>query len=357
MADYLSTIEEMYNKLYKSKENDILKKKQDALADLDSQKTSVNNQYQEVANTLNTKKDTTKSQYQGLYTGLDNQQTAGKEQYYQDRNGAALGNVQKIQQIRDYMARNNIVSSGENVDAMLRSNTDYNNNLGSIYNNEQKFNRDISDTRTKYASEEQNTYNDINNQLSAADRDKAQKVSDLLNRIRLTNEGATSELQSYRDELDAKKMSEINNYYERLRQEQVQREEQERQRQYEAQQAAEQRAWQEAQAQKEYERQLAQKKATSSGSSSRSTKSSSSARTSSSGNNSATLAWEEFNKQFNAGTASLWLDQYKDSLKNSVGTTEYNKMIKTYQDLFNQKYTTEQDYRRSDKQRQIMEGQ
>lgn len=219
MADYFQSIEDMYNKLKQAKKTSLENDTQQKLAGLDSQQQALANQYQELQNTLNARKQATQGQYQTLYTGLDNQLNQGKDQYYQDRNSAALNNAQNTQKIRDYMARNNLMSSGENVDAMLRGNTDYNNNLGNIYSNEQQFTRGIGDKRNQYSLEEQNAYNDINNQLGAADREKAQKIADILNQRNLLNTSMLSELQAYQDQLDAQKVKDVADYNERLRQE------------------------------------------------------------------------------------------------------------------------------------------
>lgn len=246
MADYLKSLEDTYSKLYKTKEQEALRKKQQGLTDLEAQQNALINQYQELQNALNARKQATQRQYQGLYTDLDNQLNQGKEQYYQDRNNASVNNVQRVQQIRDYMARNNLMSSGENVDATLRANTDYNNSLGNIYGAEQQFTRGINDKRNEYSLAEQNAYTDIDNQLSAADREKAQKLAALSSQRNLLDTNYLSELQSYKDQLDADRVQKIAEYNEKLRQEELQK-----------QQIEAQRAWEAQQAKIQYERQLA----------------------------------------------------------------------------------------------------
>lgn len=346
MASYLDNIEDIYSKMYKTKEQQTLQKKQQSLADIEAQKTGVTNQYQELQNALKQRKQATASQYQGLYTNLNNQAQEGQQGYYQDRNNASVRNVQNVQSIRDYMARNNLMSSGENVDAMLRANTDLNNNLGSIYSNEQQFNRGIQDKRNSYLAQEQGAYGEIDNSLSAADREQAQKISDLMNRIRLTNEGYDSELMSYRDELESKKASEINAYNERLRQEELQKQQQEAQRIYEEQQRQiayqreveqqnAQRAWQEAQAEKEYQRQLAmqreQQAASLRAASARSSSSSSSASRKASKEQQADQVWSVFEARMNDGSAGEFLNDNAEGIIQNLGRTEYYKMKDRYE--------------------------
>lgn len=234
---------------------------------------------------------------------LNQEKSQIQPQYYKSRNTASTNSQLQAKNFAEYMANRGLASSGTAAQAELTRNVGLQGQIGAL-----------------------------NQQENAAYSDIARRNTDVNNNF---NTGLTSAYAG----IDSDINSQIINYRNQLAQE-------ERQREYERQQA-----------ELEYQRQLALKRASSSGGGSSKKSSSSSARTSSQGNNTTTLAWEELQRQFSAGTASLWLDQYKDSLKDTVGTTEYNKMVKTYQDLFNQKYTAQQDYRKSDKQRQLMEGQ
>ena len=67
----LAEIQALYDNLYASKYNDLVKKKQQSLSDLDTQETTTNNQYTDLVNNLNQKKTDTGNKYKQLYTGLD----------------------------------------------------------------------------------------------------------------------------------------------------------------------------------------------------------------------------------------------------------------------------------------------
>jgi hypothetical protein len=60
-----------------------------------------------------------------------------------------------------------------------------------------------------------------------------------------------------------------------------------------------------------------------------------------SGNNATYMAWETFQNELNNGTAYQWLSENADALKNDVGSTEYNKMKKTYFTYMQQKSAQE----------------
>lgn len=106
-------IEKYYDNTYSSRYNELAKQKNDALSQLDGQ-------YEK-----------------------------GKAEYYGQRNTASLGNAQQTQRIRDYMAKNNLMGSGESVDAQLRSATDFSNAMGGIQRSENDFNKGIEDNRFK----------------------------------------------------------------------------------------------------------------------------------------------------------------------------------------------------------------
>lgn len=51
------------------------------------------------------------------------------------------------------MAKNNLLQSGESVDALLRNNTDYSNSMGSIAGNEAKYRNELANSRNKINTE------------------------------------------------------------------------------------------------------------------------------------------------------------------------------------------------------------
>lgn len=110
-------IQKMYDNMYSSKYNDLVKNKTSALSELDKQNAENN------------------------------------ENFYNQRNQAAYENANSKRSIRDYMAKNNLLQSGESVDALLRNNTDYSNSMGTINSNETKAKNEILNNRNKINSE------------------------------------------------------------------------------------------------------------------------------------------------------------------------------------------------------------
>lgn len=110
-------IQKMYDNMYSTKYNDLVKNKTSALSELDKQSAENN------------------------------------ENFYNQRNQAAYENANSKRSIRDYMAKNNLLQSGESVDALLRNSTDYSNSMGTINSNETKAKNEILNNRNKINSE------------------------------------------------------------------------------------------------------------------------------------------------------------------------------------------------------------
>lgn len=128
----------MYDNLYSSKYNDLVKTKNNSLAD------------------------------------LDKQESENKEIFYNQRNQAAVNNAGSQRSIRDYMAKNNLLQSGESVDALLRNNTDYANSMGAIASNEAKYKNELASSRNKIN-------NEFNGNVAAAKAEvEAQKIQSIL---------------------------------------------------------------------------------------------------------------------------------------------------------------------------------
>lgn len=238
----LDNIKKMYDSLYKSKYDELVRQKESALKETANRENQTNLQYKELNDKYNQNRLETQNKYKGLYTGLDNQQAEAKEKYYSDRNTVASQNARQSQQIRDYMAKNNLLQSGENVDAMLRSNTDYSNNMANVYTNEQNTNRAIGDKRNEYKLTEQTAYSSIDNAIAAAERERTQKIQELMAYKKSLEDDFLSKNNSLRSEIEASALKEINAYNEQLRREQWEAEQQriayERQQQLAAQQAS-----------------------------------------------------------------------------------------------------------------------
>ena len=232
----IDKIKQMYTDLYNSRYGDLEREKSEGYQSATNQENQVKNYYAEAFKRYEQNKLETQNKYKTLNTNLDNQQTEAKNTYYNQRNQAAVNNAKTTAQTRDWLAANNLLQSGENVDAMLRANTDFNNTLGTIYTNEQATNRSINDTRNQYALDEQAAYNSINNSIGAAEREQAQKLNEILAYRKSLDDNFVSKLNSLKSEISANAIKEINSYNEQLRQEAWQKQMEEERRKWEAEQ-------------------------------------------------------------------------------------------------------------------------
>ena len=131
-------INAMYDELYKKKQSELEKAKTNSLNELNQQKAD------------------------------------GETEYYNEKNKSSLANAKNVQAIRDYMARNNLLNSGENADAILRNRTDYANDIGRINSDHRNFNNNIERQKSKLNS-------DYNYDIATAKSDyEAQKQKALL---------------------------------------------------------------------------------------------------------------------------------------------------------------------------------
>lgn len=135
----IEQINSMYDNLYSSQYNDYAKKKTESLSQLDTQ---------------------------------FNQ---GKQKFYEQRDTTAYDNARQVQKTRDYMAKNNLMGSGESVDAQLRASTDYSNSMGGIQRSENDFNKTIDDNRFKV---NQNFDGDVNALRGQVDSERAKAIMD-----------------------------------------------------------------------------------------------------------------------------------------------------------------------------------
>ena len=105
---------------------------------------------------------------------LNQQKADGEVEYYNEKNKSSLANQKNTQAIRDYMARNNLLNSGENADAILRNRTDYANDIGRINSDHRNFNNNIERQKSKLNS-------DYNYDIATAKSDyEAQKQKALM---------------------------------------------------------------------------------------------------------------------------------------------------------------------------------
>lgn len=169
----IQDIQAIYDKVYSSKYNDLVKNKQNSLNGLSTQETGVNNQYQ------------------ALFNDLGNRRKQAAGEYQTQQNQAAVSNARNVAGIRDWMAKNNLLQSGENVDAILRSNTDYGNEKGRIKNAESQY------------------YTQLDTQRANSEREKAQKISDILAKRNQIENSFIGDVQAAKDQLEAQKLRDI----------------------------------------------------------------------------------------------------------------------------------------------------
>lgn len=308
-------IEKMYESLYNSKVTELQKQKEEALMQLANKETGINNQYLDTQNTINKNKKDTESQYLDKYSQLDKDLDTGKKKFYSDKDNAALSNSKNTQAIRDYMAKANLIQSGESVDALLRQQTDFTNTKNSIYGQENEYVRNIDNTRTQYKRDESSAYEGYNNQLASALRDKDQNLAAILAEKNQAEKSYISGLNSAKSEIDYNKIKDLNTYNQTLEE-----------REYQAKLLAEERAYN--------ERMAAASRASSysSGSSS-----SGSSRSSSSGSSSA-ISSKDLKAQFldlmgNKNTnyqAQNFLKDNKNDLIDQYGYAFYKDLEDTY---------------------------
>lgn len=104
-----------------------------------------------------------------------------KNTFYNQRNDVAYNSAKNTQAIRDYMAKNNLLASGESVDALLRNNTDYSNRMGTVDTNESTFRNDLLRQRNLVNS---NYENDINSAKGQIEMERARAINEYEERRR-----------------------------------------------------------------------------------------------------------------------------------------------------------------------------
>lgn len=245
----IDEIQKMYDELYNSKLQQLQKNRDQSLGQIANNGTQINNQYNSTQSTLNQNKTDLNNQYASLFNELKDQQLQGQNKFYNDRNNASYSKERNQQAIRDYMASRNLLNSGESVDALLRSNTDFSNEMGSIRGNEDAFNKGIGDTRNKYGLEQASGISKIDNEIAQALAIRDKNLLDLETQRQNILSGYNNDLLSSKSEIDYNRIKDINTYNEQLRQEAVLKQREE-----------EQRKWEAEQTRIEWERQVAEQK-------------------------------------------------------------------------------------------------
>lgn len=236
MATQQEKIKQMYDELYKSKYDQLLKEKENKLNGLDSQGKQIDNTFTNTKSEIERQREDVTNRYNQKYSELENDAAKGKEKYYGDRNNAAYSHAKNTQSTRDYMAKQNLLQSGESVDAMLRGNTDFSNTLGEIYGAEQNFNKGIADTRSKYTTEQNSYYGQLDNSLNSALSERDRLLAALESERNTINSGFDGSLGALQSEIKNQAMKDIMAYEEQLRQEAYQKQMEEERRKWEAEQ-------------------------------------------------------------------------------------------------------------------------
>lgn len=287
-----------YDLLKKSKLEEALNKKNNAISSLQTQQTGIENTYKDLADTLAKRKADLAAKNTADNQNLDSQLQTGTENYMQQRDQGVIANTNQTKAIQDWYAKNNIANSTASADELGRQATTLANTLGTINSNKNSFETGITNNRNLVNLDYSNGVNDLVNQDNAAQREKAQKLAEILNLITGANSAYDSEAQSINDSVEAEKLKAINDYNEQLRQEAVKAAEAERDRQFQAQQASLSR-------------------------SSSSNTSSAKAQKEQATNQ----AWSRFNEEFKDGTADQYLQQYGSDIINTLGYDVYNEMV------------------------------
>lgn len=194
-------INKYYDDLYK-KELDTNKAKEDQQKTaLDRNIADTNNQYNNIYKDLDT-------QYGNDTKVLDENKAEGLNKSYQARNDLVQTNVTNTNRVRDWMAKNNLLRSGENADAMLRSNTDMTNSLSSNKASENSFLKGVmqklaelgqsrDSNKNKYQTEQNSKINAYKQQISDLDTNTAEQ--DIFNNVEATR---SKDLMTAQSELD-----------------------------------------------------------------------------------------------------------------------------------------------------------
>lgn len=211
-----SKIEAMYKALYDSraKEYEIAKRKQ--LESLDNELKSYTNAYNSTKNQIELNKKNTANKYQEMYKDLDNQAQEGKNRYYKDRNNASVDYSKNTHAIRDYMAKHNLLQSGESVDALLRNNTDFSNNMGSIRDNENTFNKNITDTRNRYLRDETSAYANYDKSLADALAEYDLQRGRIVQSRTSAEQDFSDQIAALKKEVEANKLKDLMAYQQSL---------------------------------------------------------------------------------------------------------------------------------------------
>lgn len=213
----IADINSIYDNLLKSRLASAKKNRETQILNLENQRGGIDADYQGILDQIRKVKGDVENRYKGLYTGLDNEKKQGDEQFYRDRNAVDVGVNQNLIRTREALAANNLLGGGANLQAQLNMSTDRMNGLGTVATNQAKYNQTLADRRAQYMMEEQSSYNDLENQRLDAERNKAQKLQELMNQINLINSQGMSDDEAIKAEIEAQRIRDILAYQEQAR--------------------------------------------------------------------------------------------------------------------------------------------
>lgn len=239
-----------YEKLKKSKTQEALNRKNNTISALNTQRGGVENTYKELADTLMKRKSDLTAKNTIDNKNLDTQLATGDIGYGQQRDASVISNTNQSKTIQDWYAKNNIATSTGSADEMGRQSTVLANALGNINTDKNTFDKGIGNDRNLANQGYNSDTNALTNQDNAGQREKAQKLAEIMNLITGAGNTYNSEVQSSNDSIDSQRMQAFNDYNERLRQEEVQK-----------QQVLQQQKFAQEQATIAYNRQVAQQQA------------------------------------------------------------------------------------------------
>lgn len=243
--------------------------------------------------------------------------------YQTARAQADVMETQNLNKLKEYMANNGAFSSGDNLSRGSNVLTQKTNTINQVNGNENAF------------------------------------TSGITNKIADANTAYNNNVNSVTQSIDNETASSIEALRDKVRQEEIQKQQQELAYQRQLEQQAAERAWQEQQAQKQFERQLQMQREQQAASlKAASVKSSSS-------NSSSTKAaaaqkqkdtdavWSELYNNIDRRTAEGFLQSNRNAIIANLGTSEYNKMLNyvkdyTYSAAENKQYTQRTNNRRPD---------
>jgi len=333
-------IQKMYDSLYNSKIGTLENSKNEALMQLGHKETSINNQYKDTESNINKMRTDTQNSYIDKYSDLDTQAGEGKKKFYNDQNNAAVSNSKNTQAIRDYMARANLLQSGESVDALLRNQTDYTNTKNSIYAQENDFNKNINTTRSQFQRDEASAYAGLDNQIASALRNKDSNLKAILDERDQTHKSYNNSVGGLRSEVEYGRLGKVSEYNQAMEQRAYAEKQLQDQRAYEDKKALEEREYQAKMLAEErayQERVAAASRSYSSGGSSGSSGSSKSSGSSGSSSTSTTQIKKDLKAEFQnlANTqqnhqAQLFLQENKQALTDQYGAAYYKELEDWY---------------------------